>query len=136
MSLVLDASLTMAWCFESEANGYTDEIPARMEQGEEAFVPTLWRLEVVNALLRAKRQGRITGERAAEFLAQLRGFAIEVDDEAPGKADNEIFQLGLKHQLSSYDAAYLELAMRRKLPLATQDNNMIAAAKAMAVSRV
>jgi predicted nucleic acid-binding protein len=126
----------MAWCFESEANGYTDGILARMEQGEEAFVPSLWRLEVVNALLKAKRQGRITAERAGDFLVQLRGFAIEVDDEAPAKADNEIFQLGLKYQLSSYDAAYLELAMRRKLPLATQDNNLIAAAKATAVSRV
>jgi predicted nucleic acid-binding protein len=83
----------MAWCFESEANGYTDGVLARMDQGEEALVPTLWRLEVVNALLKAKRQGRITAARAADFLAQLRGFAIEIDDEAPSKADNEIFSL-------------------------------------------
>ncbi len=131
---VLDASLTMAWCFESDANEYTEGILARMENGEEALVPTLWRLEVVNALLKSKRQGKVTAERAAKFLAELRGFAIEVDDEAPARADNEIFQLGLKHQLSSYDAAYLELAIRRKLPLATEDNNLILAAKATAVS--
>ena len=71
MSLVLDASLTMAWCFESEANQYTEGILARMEQGEEAVVPTLWRLEVVNALLKAKRRGRVTAERAV--LAELGG---------------------------------------------------------------
>ena len=54
-------------------------------------MPALWKLEVVNALLKAKRQGRITPERAEAFLAQLRGFAIEVDDGASVKADNEIF---------------------------------------------
>jgi predicted nucleic acid-binding protein len=133
-AFVLDASLAMAWCFESEATPYTEAILAQIGQGEKAWVPALWRLEVVNALLKAKRQGRVTIERAEKFLIQLREFAIESDDQSLAKADTELFQLGLKHQLSSYDAAYLELAMRRKLPLATQDNNLIIAAKVKAVA--
>jgi predicted nucleic acid-binding protein len=133
-AFVLDASLAMAWCFESEATPYTEAILAQIGQGEIAWVPALWRLEVVNALLKAKRQGRVTIERAEKFLIQLREFAIESDDQSLATADTELFQLGLKHQLSSYDAAYLELAMRRKLPLATQDNNLIIAAKVKAVA--
>jgi predicted nucleic acid-binding protein len=133
VSLVLDASVTMAWCFEADATPYTEQILGRMEQGEQAWVPALWKLEVVNALLKAKRQGRVTVERAKEFLGELRDLTIEVDNECLVKADSEIFQLGLEHQLSSYDAAYLELAQRRKLPLATEDNNLVLAAKAKAV---
>jgi predicted nucleic acid-binding protein len=63
----------------------------------------------------------------------MRDFVIESDDQSLAKADTELFQLGLKHQLSSCDAAYLELDIRRKLPLATQDNNLINAAKAKTV---
>jgi predicted nucleic acid-binding protein len=133
---VLDASLTMAWCFELEATPYTEGILAKLEWGEQAWVPTFWRLEVVNALLKAKRQGRVTIERCEQFLAQLREFAIEFDDQSLAKADTELFQLALKHQLSSYDALYLELAIRRKLPLATQDSNLIRAARAKAVPLV
>jgi predicted nucleic acid-binding protein len=136
VSFVLDASVTMAWCFEAEATPYTERVLERIALGEEAWVPALWRLEVVNVLLKAKRQGRISAQRAEEFLGQLRGFAIEFDDECFAKADTEIFQLGLEHQLSSYDAAYLELAQRRKLPLATQDNNLVVAAKTKGVQLV
>ena len=133
MSLVLDASVTIAWCFEADATPYTEQILGRLEEGEQAWVPALWKLEVVNALLKAKRQGRVTVERAKEFLGELLDLAIEIDNECLVKADNEIFQLGLEHQLSSYDAAYLELAQRRKLPRATEDNNLVLAAKARAV---
>lgn len=136
MSFVLDASVTMAWCFETEATPYTEHVLDRMELGERAWVPALWRLEVVNALLKAKRQNRIGTQRAEEFLHELRDFTIEVDHECLDIADGEIFRLGLKHQLSSYDAAYLELAIRRRLPLATNDNNLILAAKASSVSFV
>jgi predicted nucleic acid-binding protein len=86
-----------------------------------------------DTLLKAKRQGRVTVERAKTFLAELREFSIEFDNESLASADTDLFQLALKHQLSSYDATYLELAMRRGLPLATQDNNLISAAKANAV---
>ena len=133
MSLVLDASVTIAWCIEADATPYTEQILGRLEEGEQAWVPALWKLEVVNALLKAKRQGRVTVERAKEFLGELLDLAIEIDNECLVKADNEIFQLGLEHQLSSYDAAYLELAQRRKLPRATEDNNLVLAAKARAV---
>jgi hypothetical protein len=78
VSLVL-TSVTMAWCFEGDATPYTEQILDRMEQGEQAWVPALWKLEVVNALLKAKRQGRVTVERAKQFLAELRDLAIEVD---------------------------------------------------------
>lgn len=136
MSFVLDASLAMAWCFESEATHYTKSVLAQMGRGEQAWVPTFWKVEVVNALLKAKRQGRVNVERCEQFLSQLRELAIEFDDQSLAKADTEIFQLALRHQLSSYDALYLELVMRRKLPLATQDANLIQAAKAKAVPLV
>jgi predicted nucleic acid-binding protein len=83
--------------------------------------------------LKATRQRRLSVGRAEEFLAQIEEFAIEFDDRSRAKSDIEFFQLASKHQLSSYDATYLELAMRRKLPLATQDNNLILAAKTTAV---
>lgn len=130
---VLDASLAMAWCFESEANPYTKTILTQMGQGGIAWVPVVWKLEVLNALLKATRQRRLSVSRAEEFLAQIQDFAIEFDDRSSAKSDIEFFQLASKHQLSSYDATYLELAMRRKLPLATQDSNLILAAKATAV---
>jgi predicted nucleic acid-binding protein len=130
---VLDAPLAMAWCFESEANQYTKAILIQMGQGGKAWVPAIWKLEVLNTLLKATRQRRLNNDRAKEFLAQLREFAIEFDDEPVGMSDIEFFQLASKHQLSSYDATYLELAIRRKLPLATQDNNLILAANATAV---
>ena len=133
---VLDASLTMAWCFESEATPYTEAILAQMGKGEQAWVPTFWRLEVVNSLLKAKRRGHVNVERCEHFLAQLREFAIEFDDQSLAKADTELFHLALKHQLSSYDALYLELAIRRKLPLATQDSNLAQAARAPSVPLV
>jgi predicted nucleic acid-binding protein len=136
VSFVLDASVTMAWCFEADATPYTDHVLDRMELGEQAWVPVLWRLEVVNALLKAKRQRRISTERAKQFLHEMRDFTIEVDHECLDIADGEIFQLGLRHQLSSYDAAYLELAIRRRLPLASNDNNLILAAKASSVTLV
>jgi len=135
-AFVLDASLTMTWCFDSETTVYSEGILTRMEQGEEALVPTLWRLEVVNALLKAQRRGRVIKEKATEFLAALREFAIEFDGQAPARANTDIFELGARYQLSSYDAAYLELALRRNLPLATLDNGLIAAAKEAAVPLV
>jgi predicted nucleic acid-binding protein len=71
VSLVLDASVTMAWCFEADATAYTEQILDRMEQGEEAWVPALWKLEVVNALLKANRQHRVTVERAKQLRRGL-----------------------------------------------------------------
>lgn len=136
MSFVLNASVTMAWCFEAEATPYTKYILALMGDGAEAWVPALWRLEVVNALLKAKRQGRITADRVESFLRELRDFTIEFDLECIARADNEILRLGLKHQLSSYDAAYLELAMRRGLPMATNDNNLVNALQANSLALV
>ena len=99
----------------------------------QAHVPGLWPLEVANALLVGERRGRTTAADAAHFLAILSAFPITVDDETVARAWADTMHLARAHNLSAYDAAYLELAMRRGLPLATLDDKLKAAAVAVGV---
>ena len=117
---VLDASVTLAWCFTDEASTYADRVLARLD-GEEAIAPAIWPLEVANGLRTAERRGRLdTGDipRVRELLDAL-PIAIEVIqlDAALGN----ILELARAHELTTYDAAYLALAARRGLALATID---------------
>ncbi len=118
---VLDASVTMAWCFADEATAATWAILERLES-EGAAVPALWPLEVGNILAHAERRQRTTPTRIEQFLEQLRALPIRVDDETAGRAWREILLLARAEGLTTYDAAYLELALRNGLPLATKDN--------------
>ncbi len=115
-AFVLDGSVTMVWGFEDEANGYATAILERMPDLE-AHVPPLWALEVANALLVGERRCRITPAETARFLAILATFPITVDDETVAHAWADTMHLARAQNLSSYDAAYLELALRRGLPL-------------------
>jgi predicted nucleic acid-binding protein len=129
---VLDGSVTMVWGFEDEADDYAAAILDRMPDLQ-AFAPTVWPLEVANALLVGERRRRTTPADAARFLAILAPFPITVDDETATHAWHETTHLARAHGLSAYDAAYLELAIRRGLPLATLDDRLKAAAVAVGV---
>ena len=130
---VLDGSVTMAWGFEDEADDYAAAILERMP-ALQAHVPSLWPLEVANALLVGERRRRITPADTTRFLAILGALPITVDEETVAHAWADTMHLARAHNLSAYDAAYLELALRRGLPLATLDGKLKAAATAVGVS--
>lgn len=130
---VPDASLTLAWCFEDETTASTDALLTRLKAGDEATVPTHWPLEVSNALLAAIRRNRITWGKAFRFFDDLRSLPIRIDLDSTRTAFRDIFVLAEEHTLTIYDAAYLELAIRKRLPLATLDKDLQRAARSAAV---
>jgi len=129
---ILDNSVTMVWGFDDEADSYAEALLDLMPKAR-AYVPTLWPLEVANALLVGERRKRITPADTAKFLSLLGTFPITVDDQTTTRAWSETLNLARAQALSVYDAAYLELAMRRGLPLATLDDKLKAAAAAVGV---
>lgn len=128
MRFVLDNSVTMRWLFgdgSAEDLAYASNILALMEtQAAEAFVPAVWRLEVANVIVRAESKGLLTEAKSAEFLGVLQDMAISVDMETAEHSLNDTLQLARRFKLSSYDASYLELALREGLPLATLDKDL------------
>ena len=130
--LVLDCSIVMAWYFVDESSEYADQVARRLPQ-QSTFVPLNWPLEVANVLLIGERRKRSTQAQAARLLKTLEGLPITVDDETNLHAWNTTLSLARAHQLTAYDAAYLELAMRRDLPLASLDDELNAAAQAVGV---
>lgn len=127
---VLDASVALSWCFEDEADAAGDAVLRRLAT-EGATVPAIWPLEVGNVLLAAEQQGRITPAGSARFLALLDALPIAVDTQTAARAPREILTVARAHGLSTYDAAYLELAARGGLPLATRDGTLAAAARSL-----
>lgn len=125
---VVDNSVIMAWCFKDETSEYADNILDRFQTAT-GFVPAIWPLEVGNVLLVAERKKRISEAGSTRFIALLSELPIIVEQEPPERMLKEIFALSRKHKLSSYDASYLDLAMRKGLPIATLDKNLLAAAK-------
>lgn len=123
MKFVLDASATMAWCFEDETTLASERILRELFV-HEAVVPSLWPFEVANALNIALRSKRITPADGAQFLALLSSFPIETELLAWHKLIPSLLGLARQHRISGYDAAYLELALRQALPLATLDLNL------------
>ena len=132
MPFVLDASVTLAWAFIDERNEYTQGIQARLET-DEAFVPSIWPLEVANVLLIAERRGRLTQLDAVQFARMLLLAPVTVVETSPRLALNEIFELARSASLTVYDASYLELALRLGVPIATLDNRLRAAAETLGV---
>lgn len=131
-AFVMDCSITMAWCFSDEATPAALKIQARLRD-EIALVPAFWFLEVANVLAMAEKRKRSTPADSAEFLALLMLVNIEIDSEATARAFNHVLPLCRKHGLTSYDAAYLELAHRRGLPLATLDRELRVAARSLEI---
>ena len=129
---VLDCSLTVCWFFEDETDAYAESVEDSLGTAS-AVVPTLWPLEVANALLMGERRKRATEAKVTTFLGLLKSLPISADDETASRAWQESLQLARTYQLTVYDAAYLELALRRGLPLASLDNKLKAAADAAGV---
>lgn len=125
---VIDCSITMAWCFEDESNDYTDTILEKLKEAT-AIVPTIWPLEVANVLLLSKKNKRITEVQSASFVDALSALPIVVDPSTTSRAMHSIFALARQSDLTVYDAAYLELAIRERIPLFTLDKGLIKAAK-------
>jgi predicted nucleic acid-binding protein len=125
---VIDNSVVMGWCFENEGNRYAEAVLESLESGE-ALVPAIWPLEVGNVLLVAERKKRLSEASVVRFLALLNSLPITVEPETPERMLKEIVSLARAYNLSTYDASYLDLAMRLGLPIATQDASLARAAK-------
>ena len=133
-AFVLDCSIAMAWLFEDQADAETDHLLKMLrDNGGDAIVPSLWRLELGNALTQAERHGKTTAAQVATALELVRNLPIITDAETDSRAFSEILSLARATSLTTYDAAYLELAMRRGLPLATRDKALIRAAHKVTV---
>ena len=133
MSFVLDSSLSLTWCFEDERTDATDALLERVAQSG-ATAPALWPLEVLNALAMAERRWRIDSERRQRLAGFLHDLPVMIDDETASQAWAVTSQLAARFRLTVYDAAYLELAQRLNLPLATLDQELRAAATALGVT--
>ena len=127
MSVVLDASMTIAWLFDDERTAAAHAIMRRVvAQG--ALVPSLWRLEVANVLRNAARRGRCDEAYVDLSLERLGRLAIHSDEDTDRHAWGATLTLSREENLTLYDAAYLELAIRKAVPLASCDEALLAAA--------
>lgn len=132
MSLVLDSSICVAWSFKEEhTRAILQVLDAVIMNG--AVVPPLWRLEVANAFQMAVHRRTIEASDRDAFLADLACLNIEVDPDTDAQAWGVTLQLADRFRLTLYDAAYLELAQRRSLPLATLDAKTRAAAQTLSI---
>lgn len=131
---VPDASATLAWFFEDETTEWTEALLGRLESGDEAVVPKHWPVEVANALLMAMRRGRISREKAIRFLEDLLALPIRIDPAGNEITFHGVFVLAERLRLTVYDAAYLELAIREGMSLATLDDDLRKAARAAGVA--
>jgi predicted nucleic acid-binding protein len=136
VNVVLDASMTLAWVFERESP-HERQRADRLLEGllvHEAWVPWIWHLEVTNALLVAERRGVLTQARSSDFLTRLSALPIRTDPASPLETRERVTGLGRGFQLSSYDASYLDLALRLGSRLASFDRALLAAASAAGVA--
>jgi predicted nucleic acid-binding protein len=131
-SLVLDCSMAMSWCFADESTPESQNVQDRLV-AEAAVVPGHWFLEVTNVLAMAERRQKISPDDSSQFLRLISFLDIQVDDEFSRRAFDYLLPLCRAHSLTSYDAAYLDLALRRDLPLATLDDALRAAAANLGV---
>lgn len=139
MKFVLDASVALAWLLADGKPGdrqYTQKTLEALGKNEvSAVVPAIWPLEVTNVLAKAEAREQLSEAQGEAFLELLAELDIDTDNSSPGKAPTSILQLARRYRLSSYDAGYLELAMRLGLPLATLDMDLQKAAKKAGVTK-
>ncbi len=128
MLFVMDCSVTMPWLLHNDATDYAKQVLLGFNKGQ-AVVPELWFLEVSNILLVFERRKRIKVAESEQFIKLLSELPINIDQGTANRVFPKIILLARKYQLSTYDATYLELAIREKLPLATLDKDLQRAAK-------
>lgn len=133
MTIVIDASIALSWCFEDEASDETDAVAADVIN-EGGLVPALFHLELANVLLQSEKRGRITAAAIAQRLDLISRMPIETDAKTTGRAWSDTLSLARAHKLTTYDAAYLEVASRTGSILATKDKALAAAAQACGVA--
>ena len=130
MAIVIDASVAAAWCFPYEEGSPAADAVAMQIVGESGIIPGIFWYEMRNVLIRAEWSGRIDPEGTEHFLKRLEELQMEMDQ---GHGEAETLALARRHQLTVYDAAYLETALRRQAKLATLDAALAAAAAAEGV---
>lgn len=130
MPFVLDNSVVCGWLLENQATAYTDAVAVRL-QDDRAVVPGLLHLEYANVLRTACKRNRLNAQQAQEAIQQLRVLPLDTDRENPDPG--QLLALALRYDLSAYDATYLELALRRQLPIATVDAALADAARVSGV---
>ncbi len=130
-NFVLDNSVAMRWLMESRKKSdqtYAETVLKSLVDAD-ALVPDLWHLEAANVLLSAERRGELDTGDVERFISQLESLPIQVDPLTAHQAFSRTLSLSRAYKLSSYDSAYLELAIREGLPLATLDKNLLKAAR-------
>ncbi len=132
--IVLDASVTLSWCFPDEQSPAAMGVLDLLKAGDQALVPAFWCSEVLNSLLVGERKGRISADQTRAFLEDLRALRPTLDLASLERVFQETQELCRQHGLASYDALYVELAMRSGSPLATLDKNQRDAALAVGVT--
>jgi len=129
MPYVVDPSVALAWLLPDETNARDDVIRQAIEGGAEAWIPVHWWLEIGNGLLMAERRKRIRPEQVDQALTLINALPLEEDADTAEQISGRTLTLARKHDLTIYDAAYLELAQRRGAILATFDEQLLKAAK-------
>ncbi len=125
---VLDNSVVMRWLSQESTHDYADKILSLLNGKSQAIVPVLWRYEFISVLLKLQKTGVISSEQAELFVEEINNLDFIVDYEGIDFILNDVRYLAKKHSLTGYDAAYLELAIRKQIPLATLDMDLRKAA--------
>lgn len=133
MAFVLDNSISASWILEDEFDNYSSQILDKL-LSEPAIVPGIWVLEITNTMVVGFRRKRISPAKQASTIELLRSLPITVESNHSQNDLDRLMQLAQTYSLSAYDAAYLDLAIRLELPLATKDSDLIKAAKAASVA--
>ncbi len=131
-TFVIDCSAAMAWCFPDERTPASLEL-FRRAATESVCVPSIWFIEVANVLSIAQRKGWLTAAGLAQFQQVIEDLSLDIDAESSGRAFTHLLPLCPEHRLTSYDAVYLDLAIRKRLPLATRDVGLRKAALKLGV---
>jgi predicted nucleic acid-binding protein len=135
LPFVLDASIAVSWHFEDEASPFAEGVLDRLNN-DTALVPSLWPLEVANVLMLAERRGRLTPAKFRRAVELTLTLPIEVHDVPLSTALGQVADLAREHRLTAYDASYLALAMRERLPIATEDADLLAAVRRVGLSEL
>ena len=121
--IAIDASVALAWCFPDEASNYADSVLLALEN-QTVIVPAIWAVEITNALLVGQRRKRIRQPEVRRFVDLLKGLSIVEERQTFAETVSNVLPLAREYDLSAYDAAYLDVAIRHEIPLATLDAAM------------
>ena len=133
---VVDASVGFSWVHRDQATAQTDELLHEVASGAIVVVPSFWFLEMANVLLMAQRRRILTAPQRKAALEKLTAMQFTVDEEAARNALDHISRLAEEHGLTVYDAVYLEVALRRRIPLASRDEALRSACKRCGLQRL